>query len=164
LGMGGCTQPWSHCRRWQLGGLPCSPPPPPIQTRRYADIRNMYSRLSRPAPCVTKIVQGWPKLWANFRALIGIFSQNFGPSLAIWVNPVQFSFVAHGAAAAQASRLECGREGLKRDELLRAVASGCVACLLPGPRGVQLPPPTTTVAHAATLLANCSVDKEFRQV
>jgi hypothetical protein len=40
----------------------------------------------------TKIVQGWPKLWANFMALIGIFSQSVGPSLAIWANPVQFSF------------------------------------------------------------------------
>jgi hypothetical protein len=42
---------------------------------------------------VTKIVQGWPKLWANFRALIGIFSKTVGPSLAIWANPVQFSLV-----------------------------------------------------------------------
>jgi hypothetical protein len=40
----------------------------------------------------TKIVQGWPKLWANFKALIVIFSQIIGPSLAIWGNPVQFSF------------------------------------------------------------------------
>ena len=40
----------------------------------------------------TKIVQGWPKLWANFRDLIGIFSQSVGPRLAIWANPVQFSF------------------------------------------------------------------------
>ena len=45
---------------------------------------------------LTKIVQGWPKLWANFRALIGIFSQIIGPSLAIWANPVQFSFVGQG--------------------------------------------------------------------
>ena len=35
------------------------------------------------APC-TKIAQGWPKLWANFRALIGIFGQSVGPRLAIW--------------------------------------------------------------------------------
>jgi hypothetical protein len=34
---------------------------------------------------------GWPKLWANFRALIGIFSQRVGPSPAIWANPVQCS-------------------------------------------------------------------------
>ena len=40
----------------------------------------------------TKIVQGWPKLWANFKALIGNFRQSVGPSLAIWANPVQFSF------------------------------------------------------------------------
>jgi hypothetical protein len=45
--------------------------------------------LARPP---AKIVQGWPKLWANFKALIGIFSQNIGPSLAIWANPVHFSF------------------------------------------------------------------------
>ena len=42
---------------------------------------------------LTKIVQGWPKLWASFRALIGIFSQSVGPSLAIWADPVQFSFL-----------------------------------------------------------------------
>ena len=39
----------------------------------------------------TKIVQGWPKLWANFRALIGVFSQTVGPSLAIRAHPVQIS-------------------------------------------------------------------------
>ena len=31
-------------------------------------------------------------LCANFKALIGIFSQSVGPSHAIWANPVQFSF------------------------------------------------------------------------
>jgi hypothetical protein len=31
----------------------------------------------------TKILQGWPKLWANFRAAVGIFSQSVVPSLAI---------------------------------------------------------------------------------
>ena len=30
--------------------------------------------------------------WANFRALIEIFSKNVGPSIAIWASPVQFSF------------------------------------------------------------------------
>ena len=40
----------------------------------------------------TKIAQGWPELWADFRELIGIFSQTVGPSLAIWANPVQFPF------------------------------------------------------------------------
>ena len=44
----------------------------------------------RPGAC-TETAQGWPKLWANFRARIGIFSQTVGPSLAIWANPVQFS-------------------------------------------------------------------------
>ena len=42
----------------------------------------------------TKILQGWPKLWTNFRALIGIFSQSLGLSLAIWANPVEFSLCA----------------------------------------------------------------------
>jgi hypothetical protein len=37
-------------------------------------------------------------LWANFRALIGIFSQSVGPSLAIWANPVQFSSRRHGGS------------------------------------------------------------------
>jgi hypothetical protein len=32
-------------------------------------------------------VQGWPKLWANCKALIGIFSQSCWPSLAIWAQP-----------------------------------------------------------------------------
>ena len=41
--------------------------------------------------CRTKTVQGWPTLWANFKALIGISSQSVGPSLAIWAKPVQFS-------------------------------------------------------------------------
>ena len=40
----------------------------------------------------TEIGQGWPKFWANFRTLVGIFSQIVGPSLAIWANPVQFLF------------------------------------------------------------------------
>ena len=48
-------------------------------------------RLDARDALITKIVQGWPKLWANFRNLIGIFSQSAGPSLAIWANPVQFS-------------------------------------------------------------------------
>jgi hypothetical protein len=52
--------------------------------------------IARP---LTKIVQGWPKFWANFRALIGIFSQSVGPSLAIWANPVKFSFLARRTPA-----------------------------------------------------------------
>ena len=43
---------------------------------------------------LTKIVQGWPKLWAKFRDLIWIFSQSVGPSLTIWVNSVQNLFSA----------------------------------------------------------------------
>jgi hypothetical protein len=44
----------------------------------------------------TYIAQGRPKLWVNFKALIGICTQNFGPSLAIWVNPAQFSCKGRG--------------------------------------------------------------------
>ena len=33
-------------------------------------------------------------MWANFRALVGIFSQSIGPSLAIWADPVQLSSCA----------------------------------------------------------------------
>jgi hypothetical protein len=47
---------------------------------------------ARVRPPRMKIAQGWPKLWANVRALVGIFSQIVGPILAIWANPVQFSF------------------------------------------------------------------------
>jgi hypothetical protein len=49
-----------------------------------------HRRLCARLHCRTKIAQGWPKLWANFTALIGIFSQSNGPRLAIWANPVQF--------------------------------------------------------------------------
>jgi hypothetical protein len=44
----------------------------------------------RPNGRRTKIVRGWPKLWANFGALMGTFSQSSGPSLAIRANPVHF--------------------------------------------------------------------------
>jgi hypothetical protein len=36
-------------------------------------------------------------LWANFRALIGIFIQTVGPNLAIWPIPVQFSLCESAA-------------------------------------------------------------------
>jgi hypothetical protein len=39
-----------------------------------------------------KTVQGWPKLWADFKARIWTFSQSVKPSLTIWANPAQFSF------------------------------------------------------------------------
>jgi hypothetical protein len=55
--------------------------------------RRCGSRRRGAHRAITKIVQGWPKLWANFRALIGIFSQSVRPSLAIWANPVQFLFM-----------------------------------------------------------------------
>ena len=57
----------------------------------YVRQRYMWGPCTRRAPrlslqCAapaTKTAQGWPKLWANFRALIGIFGQRVGPSLAI---------------------------------------------------------------------------------
>jgi hypothetical protein len=55
----------------------------------------------------TKIVQGWPKLWANFQALIGIFSQIVGPSLTIWVNPDTFRLWAADLYSGQFF-LRCG--------------------------------------------------------
>jgi hypothetical protein len=40
-----------------------------------------------PAPGpATKIAQGWPKFWPNFRARIGIFIQSVGPGLAVGVS------------------------------------------------------------------------------
>jgi hypothetical protein len=64
--------------------------------------------LGRQVGPVTKIVQGWPKLWANFRALIGFFSQTVGPSLAIWVNPVQFLLVLRRECALCCERTSVG--------------------------------------------------------
>ena len=43
---------------------------------------------------LTKIVQGWPKLWANFRALVEIFSQIVGLNLTIWANLASCSLMA----------------------------------------------------------------------
>ena len=56
----------------------------------------------------TKIVKGWPNFWANFRARIGIFSQSVGPSLAIWVNPVQNSFGALAQRPGRAHGVDVG--------------------------------------------------------
>ena len=46
----------------------------------------------RAARIKRKLHRVGPNLWANFKAIIGIFSPSVGPSLAIWANPVQFSF------------------------------------------------------------------------
>jgi hypothetical protein len=61
-----------------------------IQHPRTGDTAPRHNRGAGAVPG-TKIVQGWPKLWTNFRALIGIFSQSVGPSLTIWASPAQFS-------------------------------------------------------------------------
>jgi hypothetical protein len=70
------------------------------------------ARAPRPTaarrPRLTKIAQGWPKLWAYFRARIGIFSQSVGPSLTIWASPVHFSLLV----AAEAVRHTPYRHGL----------------------------------------------------
>ena len=34
------------------------------------------------------MLQGWPKIWANLRLLIGIYSQNLGPIQNLLANPV----------------------------------------------------------------------------
>jgi hypothetical protein len=47
--------------------------------------------LRPPRAPKTKMVQGWRKLWVNFRYLIGIFSQNAGSTCEFWVNPVDFT-------------------------------------------------------------------------
>ena len=80
--------------------IPVRPPPPAAAAADRAlgglrdgplDLRDGLLGLRDGPRRRTKIVQGWPKLRASFRALIGIFSQSVGPSLAIWANPVQFS-------------------------------------------------------------------------
>jgi hypothetical protein len=50
-----------------------------------------------------------PKLWADFNALIGIFNQSVGPSLAIWTNPAQFSL--DGVAVARPPAGDCVSRG-----------------------------------------------------
>ena len=69
-------------------------------------------------------------MWANFKALIGIFSQSVGPSLAIWANLVQFTLertvvaIARGvcqrvlAAVASAEHLVLEAGGQGHDALL----------------------------------------------
>jgi hypothetical protein len=61
----------------------------------------------------TKVAQGWSKLWANFRALIGIFSQSikFWPSLAIFGHPIyrQFS-IADDRGLTAANNHACTKE------------------------------------------------------
>jgi hypothetical protein len=86
--------------RTSAGSRPSTPPRPrrasrtwcpplaPQHSRRTARQR-WAARFRRPQ---TKLVQGWPKLWANFRALVGIFSHTVGSSRAIGANPAQFSF------------------------------------------------------------------------
>ena len=69
---------------------------PELEGRRVVWEVALAGRWPRNENCV----QGRPKLWANFRALIGIFSQTVGPSLAIWANLVQFLLGAKRARQA----------------------------------------------------------------
>ena len=65
----------------------------PVGSSTEFDVRSRESRGHYRATLrgSTNLVQGWPKLWANVKALIGIFSQSVGPSLAIWASPVNFT-------------------------------------------------------------------------
>jgi hypothetical protein len=69
----------------------------------FSAAQRLATAADRRAPRLTKVGPGRPKLWANFRALVGILSQIVGPSLAIWANPAQFSFLV-------ISRLRCSDE------------------------------------------------------
>ena len=70
-------------------------------------------------------------MWAdNFRALTGIFSQIFGPSLAIWANPVQFLFQGIAPAGSDPS-LEAGKrlaEALDLRAHMQAIVDKCESC------------------------------------
>jgi hypothetical protein len=44
----------------------------------------------KPDPDPKVKSQGWPKLWANFKTLVGISSQTSGPTCDLWANPVNF--------------------------------------------------------------------------
>jgi hypothetical protein len=81
---------------WMIGdGSVGRPGPPPFPGDGALSLRSALDHRAQLPGTRTKIVQGWPKLWANFRALIGNFSQPWvNQSLAIWANPVHFSFEA----------------------------------------------------------------------
>jgi hypothetical protein len=64
---------------------------------------------------VTKIVQGRPRLWANFTALIGMFCQSVGPGLVIWANPVQFSSVLRDTLRRRGTVVSCDLMRYSRD-------------------------------------------------
>ena len=50
---------------------------------------------SRPpvsSPCGNVEITGLARNWANFKTLLGIFSQTDGPACEFWANPANFSF------------------------------------------------------------------------
>jgi hypothetical protein len=88
------AHPLAHLDRWGPGDWWRSQAARGIILLRYTRVMGQLWRAlcrgGRPvAACDlaaargTKIVQGWPKLWANARALLGIFSQAVEPSHAI---------------------------------------------------------------------------------
>ena len=106
------------------GGMRARPSPAamhqrvPPRRREHVGLPRLHVACARRGP-VTEIVRGRPKLWANFRALTGIFSQSVhGPSLAIWANPVQFSCAAQGA-------VRCARAVIRSSCIFR------LSCLIP---------------------------------
>ena len=67
--------------------------------------RSPPTALSSAVPCShrceTRNSQGWPKLWADFKTLIGIFSQNSEPTYEFsWANPANFRFELRRATSA----------------------------------------------------------------
>jgi hypothetical protein len=71
-----------HAGRPNQGTAPrLAPPPPPM----------LPGALGAPPP-ITRNSQGWPRIWANFKHLIGILSQNSGPTCEFWANPMKFTF------------------------------------------------------------------------
>jgi hypothetical protein len=70
--------------------------------QRLAHARVGLEGLQRKNP------QGWLRLWANFRPLIGISSQTAGSICGFWANPVNLRFALEGWAAASGPSGQAG--------------------------------------------------------
>jgi hypothetical protein len=98
----------------------------------------------------TKSVQGWPKLWGNFRDLIGIFSQSVGPNPQFGPTLCSFRFRAPADPYATGGCVAAGpHRWLRCAGQAEAVAQGVVdfgaraglaanAGVLPGPETAVL--------------------------
>ena len=64
---------------------------------RFARFRRDHAKFFRMVE-PREIFQLWPKFWARFILLIGIFSQNVGPTCIIWANPVNFALMSARSA------------------------------------------------------------------